>query len=75
MPVIGARCHELKIIDKDLTWRIIYRIDHDAIVIPELFSKKTKETPKTVIEICKARLKDYDDTTRESHEQRQTKKT
>lgn len=75
MPVIGPRCHELKIIDRDLTWRIIYRIDHDAIVIPEVFSKKTKETPKSTIDICKARLKAYDDTVREDHEQRQTKKT
>ena len=75
MPAIGPRCHELRVADGDLIWRIIYRIDHDAIVIPELFSKKTKETPKTVIEICKVRLKAYDDTTREPHEQRQTKKT
>ena len=25
MPAIGARCHELRIVDADLTWRIIYR--------------------------------------------------
>ena len=61
MPAIGPRCHELKITDEDLTWRIIYRIDHDAIVLLEVFSKKTRETPKATIDLCKARLKSYDE--------------
>jgi phage-related protein len=38
MPVIGPRVHELRINDRDLTWRIIYRIDEDAIVIGDVFS-------------------------------------
>lgn len=59
MSIIGARCHELRIVDKQVTWRIIYRIDTDAIVILEVFSKKTQQTPKQVIDICKKRLKDY----------------
>lgn len=60
MPSIGKRCHELRIQDKDVTWRIIYRIDSDAIVILELFAKKTNKTPKKVIESCKRRLRLYD---------------
>lgn len=60
MPAIGSRCHELRIVDTDKTWRIIYRIDKDAIVILEVFSKKTRETPKAVIDVCKKRIKDYD---------------
>lgn len=60
MPSIGTHCHELRIVDKNQTWRIIYRIDSDAIVILEVFSKKTRETPKSVIETCKKRIKDYD---------------
>jgi phage-related protein len=60
MPTIGARCHELRIQDKQQTWRVIYRIDADAIVLVEVFSKKTGTTPKTTIEVCKKRLKDYD---------------
>ena len=60
MPVIGARCHELRIIDANKTWRIIYRIDKDAIVIADVFEKKTQQTPKRVIEACKRRLRDYD---------------
>jgi phage-related protein len=60
MPSVGARCHELRINDVDNTWRIIYRIDVDAIVILEVFPKKTGKTPKKVIDICKQRLRHYD---------------
>jgi hypothetical protein len=28
---IGVRCHELRIEDKHKTWRIVYRLDVDAI--------------------------------------------
>ena len=61
MPVIGRRCHELRINDRDRTWRIIHRIDDDAIVILEVFGKTSKSTPRTVIKTCKARLRRYDD--------------
>lgn len=60
MPSIGKRCRELRISDENAIWRIIYRIDADAIVIVEVFSKKTSKTPKAVIETCKTRLRDYD---------------
>jgi phage-related protein len=60
MPSIGPRCHELRINDESVTWRIVYRIDTDAIVILEVFTKKTAQTPKPVIDNCKRRLKDYD---------------
>jgi phage-related protein len=60
MPSIGSRCHELRINDERATWRVVYRIDTDAIVILEVFSKKTAQTPKLVIDNCKRRLKDYD---------------
>ena len=60
MPSIGSRCQELRIVDENATWRVIYRIDADAIVIGDVFSKKTQATPKTVIEACKRRFRDYD---------------
>ena len=63
MPLIGKRCHELRIPDEDVTWRIVYRTDADAIVIGEVFSKKTKVTPKKVIDVCKRRFKKYDEVT------------
>ena len=61
MPTIGPRCHELRIDDVDATWRMVYRIESDAIVILEVFSKKTSKTPKAVIQACKRRLKEYED--------------
>lgn len=60
MPSIGSRCHELRVNDRDQTWRIIYRIDEDAIIILEVFAKKTNQTPKEAIERCQKRLKLYD---------------
>jgi len=63
MPTIGRHCHELRITDSNVIWRIIYRIDEDAIVILEVFEKKTNKTPKNVINVCKNRLKYYDDET------------
>lgn len=61
MPSIGARCHELRIRDENQNWRIVYRIDSDAIVITDVFVKKTRTTPKKVIDKCKTRLKSYDE--------------
>jgi phage-related protein len=59
MPEIGARCHELRIVDEDATWRILYHVSDDAVVILEVFSKKTRTTPKQVLDSAKARLKKY----------------
>jgi phage-related protein len=61
MPSIGKNCHELRVNDASVTWRVVYRIDGDAIVIIEVFAKKTRQTPKGVVDTCKKRLKDYDD--------------
>ena len=60
MPSVGPRCHELRVIDVSGQWRLIYRIDADAIVIAEVFAKKSAKTPKTVLETCRRRLKEYD---------------
>lgn len=60
MPSIGSNCHELRITEKNLIWRIVYRIDTDAIIILHVFDKKTNRTPKQVLELCKRRLKLYD---------------
>lgn len=60
MSSIGPRCHELRITDQNLTWRIIYRIDADAVVIVEVFEKKDRKTPRLVIDASKRRLKEYD---------------
>src|SRR5687768_12528366 len=63
MPTIGPRCHELRVVDADQNFRILCRIDPDAIVIAEVFAKKTRQTPREVIEICRKRLREYDQLT------------
>ena len=60
MPAIGSRCHELRVVDESATWRIVYRIDNDAVVIGDVFSKKTQATPKSAIDACKRRFREYD---------------
>jgi phage-related protein len=64
MPAVGKRCHELRIVDETTTWRIVYRQDRDAMVILDVFSKKTRATPKQKIDLCRRRLKAYDDASR-----------
>lgn len=60
MPIVGARCHELRVLDQEKSWRIVYRIDDDAIVILEVFRKTTRQTPQWVIDDCRRRLKHYE---------------
>lgn len=64
MPSIGARCHELRVRDQDKTWRIVYRLDVDAIVIGEVFNKTTNQTPQPVIGSCQKRFRAYDQATK-----------
>jgi phage-related protein len=60
MPAIGVRCHELRVNDERVTWRIVYRADDDAVVILEIFKKKSTKMPKSIIDTAKRRLKEYD---------------
>lgn len=60
MPSIGPHCHELRIHDENRTWRIVYRIDDDAIVVADVFAKTTQQTPPGVIRQCQRRLRAYD---------------
>ena len=60
MPAVGARCHELRIRDRGHNWRLMYRVDPDAILVLDVFAKKTQRTPGQVIENCRARLRRYE---------------
>jgi len=60
MPAVGRRCHELRINDRTKSWRIIYRIDADAIVLVDVFEKRTQTTPAQMISQCRQRLSAYD---------------
>jgi phage-related protein len=60
MQSIGWRCHELRVRDTFKDWRLVYRIDNDAIIILDVFEKKTNQTPNAIIVACKRRLVAYD---------------
>lgn len=59
MPNIGAGCHELRIVDTKVNWRIMYHIALDAVVILDVFKKQTEATPSTVMAACQRRLKEF----------------
>ncbi len=61
MPAIGPRCHELRIPDESASWRIVYRLDLDAVAILAVFAKRTRRTPDQVIHACRLRLKRYEE--------------
>ena len=60
MPSIGRHRYEPRVRDTGQNWRIVSRVDEDAIVIVEVFAKENSNTPKKAIETCKARLRAYD---------------
>ena len=60
MPAVGKRCHELRVRDGSRNWRVLYRIDRDAILVLSVFSKKTRETPRRIIERARRLLASYD---------------
>jgi phage-related protein len=60
MPSIGKRCHELRIVDETSSWRVLYRLDPDAIVILGVFKKTTRTTPKRIIDQARRRLALYE---------------
>jgi phage-related protein len=59
LPDVGRNCHELRVIDREDTWRIVYHVAPDAVVILEVFSKKTRILPKQVATAAKRRLREY----------------
>jgi len=59
MPSIARGCHELRVNDGDQTWRIVYFVSADAIVILEVFAKKSRATPKAILAVCRERLARY----------------
>jgi phage-related protein len=60
LPDVGPRCGALRVRDAEHNWRIMYRIDSDAVLVLEVYAKKTKKIPDEVIQRCKKRLKQYD---------------
>lgn len=60
LPIIGPRCGAIRVRDGDHNWRIMFRTDADAVLIVEVYAKKTRRIPNEVIDRCKRRLRSYD---------------
>ena len=59
MPSVGTQCHELRVADAGHVWRIMYHVEPDAVVVLDVFSKKTETTPQQMLHICRTRLAAY----------------
>ena len=66
LPSIGPRCAELRVRDAEHNWRIIYRLDDDAVIVVDVFPKKTQRLPDEIIRRCKQRLRAYCDACRKA---------
>ena len=62
LPIVGSRCGALRVRDVEHNWRIMYRLDPDAVIILDVYSKKTPKIPGEMIQRCKNRLMRYDET-------------
>lgn len=61
MPSIGKNCHELRVPDQNKSWRIVYQVRSEAILVVAIFEKTTRRTPRPIIDTCQERIKRYDD--------------
>jgi phage-related protein len=60
LPSVGPGCHELRIRDETVTWRIIYRVDAHAVLVCSVFAKKSRSLPPHIISACRGRFATYD---------------
>src|SRR5207245_3348047 len=45
LPIVGPRCGALRVRDGAYHWRIMFRADPDAVLIVEVYAKKTRKIP------------------------------
>jgi len=69
LPDFGKRCGALRVRDAQHNWRIMYRVDPDAILILEVYARKTRKIPDEFIERCQDRLKRYDEAVKPARKQ------
>jgi len=55
---LEAAATRLRVNDKNKTWRLFYFLDSDAIVILEVWEKKTRKTSQATIELCQRQAKE-----------------
>ncbi len=65
VPEVGPRCGAWRVRDAENNWRIIFRRNSDAILILEVYSKKSRKIPTEVLLRCRQRLKQYDEVVKE----------
>jgi phage-related protein len=68
MPTVGAGCHELRIPDERRSWRGVYCVADEAIVILHVFAKRSRKMPKRIIEVCRRRLRAFVDSEKDGAE-------
>jgi phage-related protein len=59
LPAIGPGCHELRVVDQATAWRIVYCVDEHAVVVLEVFAKKSQRLPLSILRTCQRRLAAY----------------
>jgi len=64
LPIVGPRCGALRVRDKGHNWRIMFRVDADAVLVLEVYPKKTRKIPDEVLDRCQRRLRQYDEAVR-----------
>jgi phage-related protein len=60
LPSVGPRCHELRVRDENVTWRILYRVDPDVVLVCAIFAKKSRSLPAHVVTACRQRFAAHD---------------
>jgi len=60
LPTVGPRCHGPRVKDSRHEWRIVYRIDADAILVAGIFAKKGKKMQQREFKAAAVRLTTYD---------------
>ena len=61
LPVVGERCHELRVRDETQNWRIIYRIDLKVIIVAVIFAKQGIPQQQRFFKVARQRFAKYDD--------------
>jgi phage-related protein len=59
MTAVAPGCHELRVPDRNLSWRIVYFVGAQEIVVLDVFAKKTPKTPSCILVNCRRRLRVY----------------
>ena len=60
LTTVGPHCGALRVRDDRHSWRIMYRLDDGAVLIIDVYAKKTRKIPDEVIARCRKRLKNDD---------------